>query len=138
MPNDIQTITLTITLDEDASEVEVNRVTSQLYEHLLKSPAQQVELPRQKTTQAGAKGDPITIGSIVLTLGVPAVAGVMTILKICFDQGYFDRGSLKLKLENGREIEYSGSLKSPNVETMIEQLVTALEVADDGGQQTTA
>ena len=96
--DDIQTVTLTISLGEDALPEEVNRATTQLYDQLLQSDADRVEKVRTDSLEAGAKGDPITIGAIALALGVAAAPGVVEIVKDWLARRRLGAGSLTIKL----------------------------------------
>ncbi len=116
MPTEPQTITLTVNLGEETTPAEVNRATTQLYQDLLKSDADRVEKPRSDTLQKGAKGDPITVGLIALTLGVPAVAGVFTVLDSWISRRLLDSGSVTLKLPNGAEVTVPASASMPEDE----------------------
>ncbi|MCB0227339.1 MAG: hypothetical protein KDI02_26830, partial [Anaerolineae bacterium] len=72
MPDEVQTLILTINLGDDALPDEVNKATTQLYRELLASDADRVEKMRSDRLETGTKGDPITLGAIALALGVAA------------------------------------------------------------------
>jgi hypothetical protein len=105
MSEEIQKVTLIVNLGDDALPNEINEATTQLYQELLKSDAGSVEKPRSDTLEAGAKGDPITIGAIVLALGVAATPGIVEIVKNWLARRHLDTVNVKIKLGDD-EIEF--------------------------------
>lgn len=82
---------------------EINEATTQLYQELLASSAGSVEKIRSDSSEAGAKGDPLTLGAIALGLSVAAAPGIIQTV-----QNWLNRRlavSVKIKLGDD-EIEF--------------------------------
>jgi small-conductance mechanosensitive channel len=104
MSAESQTVTLTVSLGDDALPKEVNRATTQLYDELKTSKADYVEKPRSERLEAGAKGDPITIGAIVLGVSVAATPGIVALINSWLTRRHLTT-SVKIKLGDD-EIEF--------------------------------
>ena len=72
-----QTLDLTISLQDQVEDEELDRLTRQLRDEIAELDVEEVELAPGTELPPGAKGDPITIGSIAVAL---ASAGVFTAL----------------------------------------------------------
>jgi len=72
-----QTLDLTISLQDQVEDEELDRLTRQLRDEIAELDVEEVELAPGTELPPGAKGDPITIGSIVVAM---ASAGVFTAL----------------------------------------------------------
>ncbi len=72
-----QTLNLTISLRDEVDDEELDRLTRQMRDEIDELDVEAVELAPGTELPPGAKGDPITIGSIVVAL---ASAGVFTAL----------------------------------------------------------
>jgi hypothetical protein len=128
MTTETHTVTLTLSLDDEAHPDEVNRATTQLYETLLKSEADSVQKPRSETLEAGAKGDPITIGAIVLGLSVAATPGIVEIVKSWLARRHLESVTVKIKLGDD-EIEFPvpASASPEELETLTDRFVALLK-----------
>ena len=128
MTTETHTVTLTLSLDDEAHPDEVNRATTQLYETLLKSEADSVQKPRSDTLEAGAKGDPITIGAIVLGLSVAATPGIVEIVKSWLARRHLESVTVKIKLGDD-EIEFPApaSASPEELETLTDRFVALLK-----------
>jgi len=75
-------VVLSIRVDAGSDEAELDRITGELRRELLQLEVDDVELVRGGELPQGAKVvDPVTIGSLVLTLVPPAIQGVMGIVQ---------------------------------------------------------
>lgn len=107
MSDDIQTLTLNLTLGGDALPEEINEATDKLIRELHKSNNNHVEATKVQSDELheGAKGDPLTLGAIALALGVAAAPEIVKIIA-----GWLGRQSnqisLKVKLGDD-EIEFT-------------------------------
>lgn len=128
MTTETQTVTLTLSLDDEAHPAEINRATTQLYETLLNSEADSVEKPRSETLEAGAKGDPITIGAIVLGLSVAAAPGIVEIVKSWLARRHLESVTIKIKLGDD-EIEFPApaSASPDELERLTDRFVALLK-----------
>ena len=128
MPDEVQTLILTINLGDDALPDEVNKATTQLYRELLTSDADRVEKVRSNQLEAGAKGDPITLGAIALALGVAAAPGVVEIVKDWLNRRHAVPVQVKIKLGDD-EIELSGpaTISAEEFEARAERVVALLK-----------
>ncbi|MCB0168295.1 MAG: hypothetical protein KDI79_28970 [Anaerolineae bacterium] len=128
MSDDVQTVILMINLGDDALPDEVNQATTQLYRELLTSDADRVEKVRSNQLEAGAKGDPITLGAIALALGVAAAPGVVEIVKDWLNRRQAVPVQVKIKLGDD-EIELSGpaTLSAEEFEARAERVVALLK-----------
>ncbi|MCB9105956.1 MAG: hypothetical protein H6633_17200 [Anaerolineales bacterium] len=128
MPDEVQTLILTINLGDDALPDEVNKATTQLYRELLASDADRVEKMRSDRLETGTKGDPITIGAIALALGAAAAPGVVEIVKDWLNRRHAVPVQVKIKLGDD-EIELSGpaSISAEEFEARAERVVALLK-----------
>lgn len=128
MSTEIQTVTLTVSLGAEALPTEVNRATTQLYEELKTSHADYVEKPRSDTLEQGAKGDPLTIGVIVLGLSVAATPGIVDMVKSWLARRHLDTVTVKIKLGDD-EIEFpTPAAASPaELEALTDRFVALLK-----------
>jgi molybdenum cofactor biosynthesis enzyme len=106
MSDDTQTLSLQLSLGADALPDEVNDATNQLMRDLLRSNADSVEKVQSDELQAGAKGDPLTIGAIALALGAAAAPEIVKILHSWLARRQSNSVSLKVKL-GADEIEFT-------------------------------
>ena len=128
MPDEVQTLILTINLGDDALPDEVNKATTQLYRELLASDADRVEKMRSDRLETGTKGDPITIGAIALALGAAAAPGVVEIVKDWLNRRHAVPVQVKIKLGDD-EIELSGpaTISAEEFEARAERVVALLK-----------
>ena len=128
MPDEVQTLILTINLGDDALPDEVNKATTQLYRELLASDADRVEKMRSDRLETGTKGDPITLGAIALALGVAAAPGVVEIVKDWLNRRHAVPVQVKIKLGDD-EIELSGpaSIYAEELKARAERVVALLK-----------
>ena len=128
MPDEVQTLILTINLGDDALPDEVNKATTQLYRELLASDADRVEKMRSDRLETGTKGDPITLGAIALALGVAAAPGVVEIVKDWLNRRHAVPVQVKIKLGDD-EIELSGpaTISAEEFEARAERVVALLK-----------
>lgn len=138
MPDEIQNVTLSLSLGEDALPHEINEATTQLYQELLTSSADSVEKMRSDSPEAGAKGDPLTLGAIALGLSVAAVPGIVQMV-----QNWLNRRrlavSVKVKLGDD-EIEFPApAAASPDeLEALTNRFVALLKKHRRRGGQKSA
>lgn len=115
--------TLSIMSDEMSDEM-IQNLTQQLFADLNESiPALKAELPAE-STQAGSKGDPITIGSIILTL---IGSGGIAVALVGVLRAYIEKeASLKIRIvnEGGREMSIdAANLSDDQMERTLSSLV---------------
>ncbi len=88
----------------DATEEDIDRMTRQLLSELRELNIKSAELEKGGVAPAGSKGDPITIGSIavtVLPVAIPSVIGLV--------QAWVLRGQGRTVKFKGKGIEFEGS-----------------------------
>jgi hypothetical protein len=128
MSDEVQNVTLIVSLGDDALPDEINEATTQLYRELLTSDADHVEKVRSDRLEVGAKGDPLTLGAIALALGVAAAPGVVEIVKDWINRRHSVPVHVKIKLGD-HELEISGpaSLSLEELEARTERFVALLK-----------
>ena len=100
---------------EDATAEEIDRMTRQLLSELRGLDVESAELTKGGAAPAGAKGDPISIGSIALELlpsVLPSVVGLV--------QAWVSRGQGRTVKFKGMGIEFEGS--SEDLHKLLETL----------------
>lgn len=128
MSDEIQTVTLLVSLGDGAYPDEVNQATTQLYRELLASQASSVDKPRSDTLKAGAKGDPITLGAIVLGLSVAATPGIVEIVKSWLARRHLDTVTVKIKLgEDEIEFPAPAAASPAELEALTDRFVALLK-----------
>ena len=128
MSDNVQTLTVNLTLGEDALPDEVNDATTQLYRNLLQSNADSVEKVQSEELQEGAKGDPITLGAIALALGAAAAPEIVKILHSWLARRQENNVSLKVKLGDD-EIEFTTAATATpeELETLTDRFAALLK-----------
>jgi hypothetical protein len=99
----------------DATVEDIDRMTRQLFSELRELDVESAELTRGGVAPAGAKGDPISIGSIALELlpsVLPSVVGLV--------QAWVSRGRGRTVKFKGMGIEFEGS--SDDLQKLLEML----------------
>lgn len=91
----------------DATEEDIDRMTRQLLAELRQTDVESAELAKGEPAPGGAKGDPITIGSISMQILPAAIPGVIALV-----QAWITRGqgrTVKFKGKVGRDmVEFEG------------------------------
>ncbi|HEY85773.1 MAG TPA: hypothetical protein G4N96_11765 [Chloroflexi bacterium] len=129
MSDEIQQVMVIVNLGDDALPNEINRATTQLYRQLLKSNADNVAKPRNDTLEAGAKGDPVTLGVIALGVGVAIAPEVVKLIDSWLKRRYLDSGSsIAIKLGND-EISFpvAASSSPAELEALTDRFVALLK-----------
>ena len=100
----------------DATDEELDRMTRQLLHELRDLDVESAELTRGKPAPEGSKGDPMTIGSIVIS-SLPSVLPAVVALV----QTWATRGQGRTVKFKGKGIEFEGSPEE------FQKLLTTLE-----------
>jgi hypothetical protein len=87
----------------DATDEELDRSTRQLLYELRELDVESVELTKSASTPKGSKGDPFTIGSIVLSTFPTVLPAVITLV-----QSWSSRGQGRTVKFKGKGIEFEG------------------------------
>jgi hypothetical protein len=118
--------------DEDADQEELDRLTRQLLSEIGDLDIEKAELARGGDLPEGAKGDPITVGSIVVAL---ASAGVFTGLVELIKSWALRREgrtiTLKAKVKD-REVELTYSPAESSPEEMTQFVNTIMATMQEG------
>lgn len=93
----------------DATDEELDRLTRQLLSEIKETDVDSVELGKSKTVPDGTKGDPITIGTIILAAVPAALPKVIDLI-----QAWSMRGSNRTIKFKGKGIEFEGSPEELN------------------------
>ena len=88
----------------DATEEELDRFTRQLFSELRELDIESVELAKSDTAPSGSKGDPVTLGSIVISTLPAVLPAVITLV-----QSWVSRGQGRTVKFKGQGIEFEGS-----------------------------
>ena len=91
-------------IDSDATEEELDRMTRNLLSELQETDVQSAELVSVGTAPEGSKGDPITIGTLALTVMPAILPGVIDLIRDW--TGRREGRTVKFK---GKGIEFEGS-----------------------------
>ena len=103
------TITLSLTLRDDVDAPNLEALTLQLRDEISTLDVERVELPRATDALSGAKGDPLTVGSIVVSLASAGVfTGLMELVKSWALRREGRSISIKAEIE-GRKLEMTFS-----------------------------
>jgi hypothetical protein len=112
---------LTFNIDRSlaADEQEVAELSQSLREDLVGLGVESVKQARGGEAPVGSKGDPLTLGTLVVTLGPTALAGLITILQSWLTR--HERNSLTLQ-SKGRTITVKGPLSKDQQQVITEWL----------------
>ncbi len=89
---------------DDATEEDIDRMTRQLLSELRELDVESADLTRGGPAPKGSKGDPVTIGSIVVSALPTALPAVVALV-----QAWTSRGQGRTVKFKGRGIEFEGS-----------------------------
>lgn len=81
MPGEPTHLTLIVDAGSDTDYQERSELTRLLRQHLLEGPVDDVQLVRSGSAPIGAKGDPVSLSTLSVTLAPIAAAAVMSILQ---------------------------------------------------------
>lgn len=113
-----QPLELTISLRDDVDDEELAHLTSRLRDEIAELGVDGVGLAPGTAAPPGAKGDPITIGSIVITLASAGVfTGLIELLKSWALRREGRTVKFKAKVED-REVELTYSPEGSSAEEM--------------------
>jgi hypothetical protein len=93
----------------DATEEELDHLTRQLLSEIKETDVDSAELGKNATLPDGAKGDPITIGTILLACIPPVLPKIIDLV-----QAWSLRGSNRTVKFKGLGIEFEGSPEELN------------------------
>jgi hypothetical protein len=88
----------------DATDEELDRMTRQLLSELSELDVESAELTKGEPAPEGSKGDPVTIGSIIISALPTALPAVVTLV-----QAWSTRGQGRTVKFKGKGIEFEGS-----------------------------
>lgn len=88
----------------DATDEELDRLTRQLLTEMQDLNVESVELTKGGVAPAGSKGDPITMGSIAISVLPTAIPSVIALV-----QAWVMRGQGRTVKFKGKGIEFEGS-----------------------------
>ena len=89
---------------DDATEEDIDRMTRQLLSELRELDVESADLTRGGPAPKGSKGDPVTIGSIVVSALPTALPAVVALV-----QAWTSRGQGRTVKFKGMGIEFEGS-----------------------------
>jgi len=125
-----QPLDLTISLQDDVDEEELAQLTRQLRDEIAELGVDAVGLAPGTSLPVGAKGDPITIGSIVISLATAGVfTGLIELLKAWALRREGRTVHFKAKVQD-QEVELSYSPEGSKPEDMsrfASKIVTAMQ-----------
>ena len=100
----------------DATDEELDRMTRQLLSELRELDVESAQLTKGGPTPKGSKGDPLTIGSIMISALPTALPAVVALV-----QAWTARGQGRTVKFKGRGIEFEGSPEE------LQKILAALE-----------
>ena len=127
---------LTIVLQDQVDNEELDRLTRQMRNEIAELDVEMVKLAQGEALPSGAKGDPITIGTIVVAL---ASAGVFTALIELLKSWALRREgrTITLKVRDGeREMELAYSPADTSPEEMARFVDKVIGVLQQGKRST--
>jgi hypothetical protein len=128
-----QPLDFTICLGDEVDEEELDQTTRRLRDEIAELGVEQVKLAPGGTLPAGAKGEPISIGSLIVSLASAGVfTGLIDLLKSWVHRGDGRTVTVKAKV-NGQEVEasYSPDAASPKeMGRFVSTIVDALQRAN--------
>ena len=128
-----QPLDFAISLGDQVDDEELDQLTRRLRDEIADLGVEQVKLAPGGTLPAGAKGEPITIGSLIVSLASAGVfTGLIDLLKSWVHRGEGRTVTVKAKVR-GQELEmsYNPSGMSPKeMSRFASTIVSALQQAD--------
>ncbi len=106
MPDQPNQVMLSLEAGPDAEPEDLGELTSRLRRELLELEIDSVERVRGGSAPAGAKGDPVTLASLIVTLAPVVVPAMITALQSWLNR--HDRTSVTLE-RNGAKITLTGN-----------------------------
>jgi hypothetical protein len=101
---------------ENATDEDIDRMTRQLLSELRELNVESAELAREGPAPTGSKGDPVSIGSLVLGVLPAAIPAVVTLA-----QAWMARGQGRHVKFKGKGFEFEGTPEE------LQKLLTTLE-----------
>ena len=128
-----QPLDLTVSLGDKVDDEELDQLTRQLRDEIAGMEVEKVALAPGEVVPQGAKGEPITIGSLIVSLASAGVfTGLINLLKSWVHRRQGRTVIVKAKV-NGQELElsYVPERTSPKeMSRFVSTIVTALQQAD--------
>jgi len=128
-----QPLDLTVSLGDKVDDEELDQLTRQLREEIAGMEVEKVALAPGEVVPQGAKGEPITIGSLIVSLASAGVfTGLINLLKSWVHRRQGRTVTVKAKV-HGQELElsYVPERTSPKeMSRFVSTIVTELQQAD--------
>lgn len=128
-----QPLDLTVSLGDKVDDEELDQLTRQLRDEIAGMEVEKVALAPGEVVPQGAKGEPITIGSLIVSLASAGVfTGLINLLKSWVHRRQGRTVTVKAKV-HGQELElsYVPERTSPKeMSRFVSTIVTALQQAD--------
>jgi len=128
-----QPLDLTVSLGDKVDDEELDQLTRQLRDEIAGMEVEKVALAPGEVVPEGAKGEPITIGSLIVSLASAGVfTGLINLLKSWVHRRQGRTVTVKAKV-HGQELElsYVPERTSPKeMSRFVSTIVTALQQAD--------
>jgi len=128
-----QPLDLTVSLGDKVDDEELDQLTRQLRDEIAGMEVEKVALAPGEVVPQGAKGGPITIGSLIVSLASAGVfTGLINLLKSWVHRRQGRTVTVKAKV-HGQELElsYVPERTSPKeMSRFVSTIVTALQQAD--------
>jgi len=128
-----QPLDLTVSLGDQVDDEELDQLTRQLRDEIAGMEVEKVALAPGEVVPQGAKGEPITIGSLIVSLASAGVfTGLINLLKSWVHRRQGRTVTVKAKV-HGQELElsYVPERTSPKeMSRFVSTIVTALQQAD--------
>jgi len=128
-----QPLDLTVSLGDKVDDEELDQLTRQLRDEIAGMEVEKVALAPGEVVPQGAKGEPITIGSLIVSLAAAGVfTGLINLLKSWVHRRQGRTVTVKAKV-HGQELElsYVPERTSPKeMSRFVSTIVTALQQAD--------
>lgn len=113
-------LTLHITAGADADDYEINRLTRNLLRELRRTDIERAEIPRSDEPPPDfTKGDPITIGTIVVELAPAIITGVFALTRDWMNRQ--QNKTLKITI-NGNKLEIPRNASQEQIDRIIASL----------------
>ena len=118
-----------LVVDEEADAEQIDALTVRLMRDLRELGAEAVERPAGETIPEGAKGDPFTIGALILVAAPAILPKLMEFLQAWSLRGESRR--VKIKTPAGLEIDIPEDLPEDKLMSLVDKLMKAQPEKDE-------
>lgn len=127
MTIDYTEIRLQLELGPDFDAEELNTYANLLYSTLQETDANQIEKVQEDGIPVGAKGDPITLGAILLGFGIAIAPQIIVVITNWLSRQHIDSATITLTLEDGMSMTIPAGLSDQEIRDKVGLLSNELK-----------